>query len=331
MNKLTLTVACPPYDRVQPLMNGMIVPEGMNLNWLPMEVEEVFWRQMRHAEFDVSEASFSSYSVLRAKGDDRFIAIPVFPSKFFRHSCIYINTNKGINKPEDLKGKVVGLPEWQLTAMVWQRGLLSEEFGVQPRDISWRNGGLEEPGRVEKVAVNLPEGVHVEPIGPDQTLSNMLHTGEIDAMLSNRIPSSFLKGSPNVARLFPNYREVEEEYFNRTKIFPIMHTIVIKRDLYEANRWIAASLFKAFCQAKAYIMERFDVASALYTTLPWQLDEVERTRKTLGPDWWSYGIDANRNTLETFFKIHHEQGLSGRLLTIEEMFAPETLSAGFKI
>ena len=331
MNKLNLSAAIPPYDRVQALMNGTVVPEGINLNFLPMEVEEVFWRQMRHAEFDVSEASFSSYTVLRSKGDDRFIAIPVFTSKFFRHSCIYINTNKGIKKPEDLKGKVVGLPEWQLTAMVWQRGILSEEYGVQPRDISWRNGGLESPGRVEKVSVKLPEGVHLEPIGEDKTLSNMLDSGEIDAILTNRIPSCFINGSPNVARLFPNFREVEEDYFRRTGIFPIMHAVVIKRELYEANRWIATSLYKAFCQAKEEVTNKYDIGSALYVTLPWLFDEVEKTRLAMGNDFWSYGIGPNRKTLETFFRIHHEQALSERLMTIEEMFAPETIDTTFVI
>jgi len=331
MNKLNLSVAIPPYDRVQALMNGTVVPEGINLNFLPMEVEEVFWRQMRHAEFDVSEASFSSYTVLRSKGDERFIAIPVFTSKFFRHSCIYINTNKGIKKPEDLKGKVVGLPEWQLTAMVWQRGLLSEEYGVQPRDVSWRNGGLESPGRVEKVTVTLPEGVHLEPIGDDQTLSAMLDSGEIDAILTNRIPSCFINGSPNVERLFPNFREVEEDYFKRTGIFPIMHAVVIKRELYEANRWIATSLYKAFCQAKDEVTNKYDIGSALYVTLPWLFDEVEKTRLAMGQDFWSYGIGPNRKTLETFFRIHHEQALSGKLMTIEEMFAPETIDTTFVI
>ena len=331
MHKLNLAIAIPPYDRVQALMNGTVVPEGINLNFLPMEVEEVFWRQMRHAEFDVSEASFSSYTVLRSKGDERFIAIPVFTSKFFRHSCIYINANKGIKKPEDLKGKIVGLPEWQLTAMVWQRGLLSEEYGVQPWDISWRNGGLESPGRVEKVSVKLPEGVHLEPIADDKTLSNMLDTGEIDAILTNRIPSCFINGSPNVARLFPNFREVEEEYYKRTGIFPIMHAVVIKRELYEANRWIATSLYKAFCQAKEEVTNKYDIGSALYVTLPWLFDEVEKTRLAMGNDIWSYGIEPNRKTLETFFRIHHEQALSGRLMTIEEMFAPETIDATFVI
>ena len=331
MGKINMALACPPYDRVQPLISGAVTPEGINLNFLPMEVEEIFWRQYRNNEFEASEASLSSFTVLRAKGDERFIAIPVFTSKFFRHQCIFINANKGINKPEDLKGKVVALPEYQLTAHVWQRGIMADDYGVHPKDISWRSGGLETPGRVEKISINLPEGVHLEPIPEGRTIAEMLESGEIDALFSNRSPSPFLKGSPNVKRLFPNFREVEGEYFRRTGIFPIMHVIVLRRDFYEANRWAAVSLFKAFCEAKALIMDRFNIASALYTTLPWVIDEVEKTRLALGKDFWSYGIGDNRNTLETFFRYHHEQGLSSKLMTIEDIFAPETIDASFVI
>lgn len=330
MSKLSLTLACPPYDRVQALLNGTVVPEGIDLNILPMEVEEVFWRQLKNGEFDASESSLSTYTMLRAKGDDRFIAIPVFPSRFFRHSCIFINTHKGIKKPEDLKGKIVGVPEYQMTAPLWQRGIMADEYGVYPRDISWRSGGQEEPGRVDKVTMTLPPDVHLEQIPPDKTLSQMLDDGEIDALFSARTPSCFQKGSPNVARLFPNFREVEEDYFKRTGIFPIMHTFIIKRDIYEAHRWVAMSLFKAFCQAKEWVMKNFNITSALYTTLPWMTDEVERTRSALGYDFWPYGIEPNRKTLEAFFRYHHEQGLSNRRMTIEELFAPETMSE-FKI
>lgn len=330
MGKLSLTLACPPYDRVQALKDGTVVPEGINLNFLPMVVEEVFWRQLRYGEFDVSECSLSSYTMIRAKGDDRFIAIPVFTSRFFRHSCIFINTHKGIERPEDLKGKIVGVPEYQMTAAVWQRGIIADEYGVQPRDISWRSGGQEEPGRVDKVPMTLPPDVYHEPIPADKTLSQMLDNGEIDALFCAHTPSCFQKGSPNVARLFPNFREMEEEYFQRTGIFPIMHTIIIRREIYEAHRWIAMSLYKAFCQAKEIVMRNFDITSALYTTLPWMTDEVERSRRILGNDFWPYGIGLNRKTLQTFFRYHYEQGLSSRKMTIEELFAPETMDE-FKI
>lgn len=330
MSKLSLTLACAPYDRVQALLKGAVSPEGIDLNFLPMEVEEIFWRQLRYGEFDVSECSLSSYSMIRAKGDDRFIAIPVFPSRFFRHSCIFINTQKGIERPEDLKGKIVGVPEYQMTAPVWQRGILADEYGVQPRDISWRGGGQEESGRVDKVKMNLPSDVHYESIPSDKTLSEMLNNGEIDALLTARTPSCFQKGSPNVARLFPNFRELEEDYYRCTKIFPIMHTIIIRREIYDAHRWVAMSLYKAFCESKEITMRNFDITSALYTTLPWMVGEVERTRRVMGNDFWPYGIEPNRKTLETFFRYHYEQGLSKRKMTIEELFAPETMDE-FKI
>lgn len=330
MSNLFLTLACPPYDRVHALMDGTVVPEGIDLNFLPMVVEEVFWRQLRYGEFDVSECSLSSYTMLRAKGDDRFIAIPVFTSRFFRHSCIFINTHKGIKRPEDLKGKTVGVPEYQMTASVWQRGILADEYGVYPRDISWRSGGQEEPGREDKIIMSLPPDVHHESIPADKTLAQMLDKGEIDALFCAFTPSCFKNGSPNVARLFPNYREVEEDYYKRTVIFPIMHTIVIRRKIYEAHRWVAMSLYKAFCKAKEIVLGNYSITSALYTTLPWMVDEVERSCNILGNDFWQYGIEPNRKTLETFLRYHYEQGLSNKRMTVEELFAPETMNV-FKI
>ncbi|MDD3654552.1 MAG: hypothetical protein PHO01_10265 [Desulfotomaculaceae bacterium] len=330
MSKLSVTIACPPYDRAQALRDGTVAPEGIDLNFLPMVVEEVFWRQLKHAEFDVSESSLSSYVMTRSRGDDRFIAIPVFPSRFFRHSCVFINTHKGISRPEDLKGKIVGVPEYQMTAPVWIRGIFQDEYGVFPRDISWRSGGQEDPGRVDKIKMNLPPDVHHEPIPAEKTLSRMLDDGEIDALFTARAPSCFVNGSPNVARLFPNYREIEEEYFRKTSIFPIMHTIIIKREVYEANPWMAMSLYKAFCQAKEIVIKNSSTSVALYVTLPWLTHEVERTRKVMGDDWWPYGIGPNRKTLETFLRYHYEQGLSSKLMTIDEIFAPETMDE-FKI
>ncbi|MGB9920037.1 MAG: ABC transporter substrate-binding protein [Moorellales bacterium] len=330
MAKLSLTLACPGYDRVQPLRDGTVTCEGVDLNVIPLVVEEVFWRQLRHAEFDVAECSLSSYVMARSKGDERFIAIPVFPSRFFRHGCIFINTRKGIRRPEDLKGKIVGVPEYQLTAAVWIRGILQDDYGVNPGDVLWRSGGEEEPGRVDKIPMNLPPHISCEPIPPDRTLSRMLDEGEIDALVAPRAPSCFVNGSPNVARLFPNYREVEEDYYRRTGIFPIMHTVIIKREIYEAHRWVAMSLYKAFKAAKEITMRNYSIMAALYVTLPWLIAEVERTRELMGEDWWPYGLEPNRRALETFLRYHHEQGLSARRMTAEELFAPETLDE-FKI
>lgn len=329
--KLPLSFACSPYDRITPLIDGRVAPEGIDLNFLPLSVEEIFWRQLRHGEFHVSESSLSSFVMLRSRGDERFIAIPVFTSRFFRHACVFINTNKGIHDPQDLKGKIVGVPEYQITAVVWLRGIFQDEFGVFPKDISWRSGGEERPGREEKIELNLPSGIDLEPIPSNKYLSKMLEEGELDALFTARAPSSFDKGSPNVARLFENYREVEEAYYRKTGIFPIMHTIIIRRDIYDRNPWVAMSLFKAFCQAKEIATSGYMETAALPVTLPWVHSEAERTKKLMGDDWWPYGLKKNRKTLETFLRYHHEQGLSERLVGVEELFAPETLDEEYKI
>ena len=328
---LTLSFACPPYDRILPLAQGEVAPQGIRLNYLALEVEEVFWRQLRNQEFDISESSLSSYVMLRSRGDDRFIAIPVFTSRFFRHSCVFINTEKGITKPQDFKGKVIGLPEYQITAVVWLRGIFQDEYGVMSKDIHWRSGGEEEVGRTEKISLNLPPEIDLQPIGPHQYLAKMLEDGDLDGMFSARAPSCFTNGSPKVARLFPNPRAIEEQYYRKTGIFPIMHTIIIKRALYEKDPWIAVNLYKAFSEAKGIAMKRYAETAALYTTLPWVHDEIERTKAVLSDDWWPYGMKKNRHVLETFLRYHHEQGLSQRLMTIEELFAPETLDDEFKI
>jgi 4,5-dihydroxyphthalate decarboxylase len=314
-----------------PLADGRVVPDGIDLTFLPLPVEEVFWRQLRNQEFDISESSLSSYVMLRSRGDERFVAIPTFTSRFFRHSCVFINTQKGIRKPQDLKGKIVGLPEYQITAVVWLRGIFQDEYGVFPKDIHWRSGGEETPGRIEKIKLNLPSEIDLKPIPPDKYLSKMLDDGELDALFTARTPSSFSKGSPNVARLFENYREVEGKYYKKTGIFPIMHTIIIKREVYDKNPWIAVNLYKGFCQAKEIAINSYMESAALHVTLPWINAEVEYTQNLLGEDWWPYGLDKNRETLETFLRYHHEQGLSDKLMSIEELFAPETLDAEFKI
>jgi 4,5-dihydroxyphthalate decarboxylase len=330
MSRVSITLACEAYDRVRGLIDGTVDVEGVDLNFIPLGVEEIFWRQIKHHEFDASECSLSSYTMLRSKGDETFIAIPVFTSRAFRHASIFINIRKGISTPGDLKGKVVGVPEYQMTAAVWERGILADEYGVNPHEISWRSGGEENPGREEKVKLDLPSNVHYEPIPADKTLSQMLDNGEIDALFTARAPSCYSKNSPNVARLFENYREVEEEYYKKTGIFPIMHVIVIKREIYKHNPWIAMSLYKAFSEAKKIALKSYSKTEALGITLPWVIHEVDETRKVMGDDWWSYGIAKNHKTLETFLCYHYEQGLSAEKMTVKDLFAVETFDE-FKI
>jgi 4,5-dihydroxyphthalate decarboxylase len=330
MSKLRLTLACWDYDRTRALADGRVTPEGIDLNLLPLHVEETFFRMLRNREFDTAEMSLSSYCVSLMREDPAFVAIPVFPSRFFRHSCIFVSARSGIREPKDLVGKRVGVPEYQMTAPVWIRGILADEYGVDPASVTYFTGGEEEPGRDEKLKLNLPERFKVRPIGPEQTLSAMLADGEIDALHTARTPSTFYSRPDDVRRLFPDFVAAEKDYFRRTGLFPIMHVVAIRRSVYEANRWIAQSLFKAFQQAQALTYDNLAVTSAMTTMLPWQVAAVEEARAELGDDWWPYGVAKNRAVLETFLRYHHEQGLSARRLTVEELFAPETFEA-FKI
>ena len=330
MAKLRLNLACWNYDRTRALADRSVQPDGIELNYLDLPVEETFFRMLRYREFEVAELSLSSYTVSLFAEQRPFIAIPVFPSRFFRHSCIYVNAAANIRTPRDLIGKRIGTPEYQMTAPVWIRGILSEHYGVPVDGATYYTGGEEEPGRSEKIQLDLPSHIKVQPIGETQTLSAMLAGGEIDALYTARMPSTFSLRGGAVQRLFPNYKEVEQEYYRKTRIFPIMHTVVIRRDVYEQNRWIAQSLYKAFVEAQRRTYEDLYVTAALKAMLPWLTSHVEETRALMGDDFWAYGIESNRASLTTFLRYHHEQGLSKRLLEPEELFAPETMLS-FKI
>ncbi len=330
MAKVRITLACGDYDRTWPLRDGAVVPEGIDLNYLCLGAEEVFWRMLRNGEFDASEISLSSYIMAHSRGDESLIAIPVFPSRIFRHSCIFIHSDAGINEPGDLRGKRIGVPEYQMTAAVWIRGILQDEYGVAPRDCYWFTGGLEHPGRVEKLSLQLPDDTRIVPIPEDKTLSQMLVTGEIDALFTARTPSCFAPDSSRVRRLFPNYKDVEKDYYQRTGIFPIMHTIVLKRELYELYPWVAQSLFKAFNQAKEIACRGYFDSTAPHYSLPFLISTAEEMHKVFGTDFWPYGVKDNEKTIEALLRYSYEQGLSQRKLTIKELFAPETFEE-FKI
>ena len=327
MSRLRLSLACWNYDRTRALMDGSVQPDGIELTYLDLPVEETFFRMIRHREFDVAEMSLSSYAVSLFREPRPFVAIPVFPSRFFRHSCIYVNANAGIREPRDLVGKRVGTPEYQMTAPVWIRGILADHYGVPVDSVTYFTGGEEEPGRVEKQKLDLPARIRVQPIAASQTLARMLAEGEIDALHTARMPSTFRTGQGRVRRLFEDYKAVEQQYFRDTGIFPIMHTVVIRREVYEQNRWVAQALFKAFVEAQRRTYDDLDVTAALKSMLPWLTAHVEEARALMGDDYWSYGFARNRATLATFLRYHHEQGLSPRLLPPEELFAPETMEA----
>jgi 4,5-dihydroxyphthalate decarboxylase len=293
-----------------------------------MPVEETFFRMLRHREFDAAEMSLSSYTVSTFREPAPFVAIPAFPSRFFRHSSIFVSAKSGIREPRDLIGKRVGCPEYQMTAPVWIRGILADHYGVPVDAVTYVTGGEEEPGRDEKIRLDLPPSIRVERIGPTQTLAQMLRAGEIDALYAARKPSTY--DGTTVLRLFPDYEPVERAYFRQTGIFPIMHTVVIRRDAYERDRWVAQALYKALQAAQHITYRDLAETAALKAMLPWLPAHVDAVRAEMGDDWWPYGLAANRATLATFLRYHHEQGLSKRLRTPDELFAPETLEA-FKI
>jgi 4,5-dihydroxyphthalate decarboxylase len=274
--------------------------------------------------------SLSSYVLSQFAPDPPFVAIPVFPSRFFRHSCIYVHAAAGITGPADLRGRTVGTPEYQMTAPVWIRGMLAEDHGIPVAAVRYVTGGLEEPGRHEKIALSLPPEISVAPIGPGQTLSAMLAAGEIDALYTARTPSSFGDGRGRVRRLFEDFAAVERDYYRRTRLFPIMHTVVIRRDVYERHRWIAQGLASAFGAAQRLAYGELARTAALHVMLPWLPAHLQETRAEMGDDFWPYGVPRNRDVLATFLRYSHEQGLAPRLLAPEDLFAPETLES-FKI
>jgi 4,5-dihydroxyphthalate decarboxylase len=328
VNDLQLTLACGRNDRTQAILDGTISPEGVHLTTLALSPPEAFWRMLRHAEFDVSEISAAAYFTLLSRGDRRFIAIPVFLSRAFRHSSIFVNTAAGIEEPADLRGKRVGTPEYHLTTTVWARGLLEHEYGVTPRDFTWYTGGQREPGRKERIKVSPPEGVRIEAIPSENTLDAMIETGEVDAVIVPDIPAPFVAGSSRVRRLFPDFKQVEVEYYRRTGIFPIIHTVVVRRDVYDKHPWVAQSLFKAFSQAKDETIEALYDANVLHASLPWLIAELESERAVMGPDLWPYGVEPNRKTLEALKQYLAEQGLlESDFPLLEEAFASNTLDA----
>ncbi|MEV0388298.1 ABC transporter substrate-binding protein [Nonomuraea sp. NPDC050643] len=329
MSELSLSFACWDYDRTKALREGRVRPEGIDLTQLTLPVEETFYRQLRHREFDVSEMSLSSYLLTLEEPEPPFVALPVFPSRFFRHQSIYVNARSGIEEPGDLIGKRVGVPEYQMTAAVWQRGILAEHHGVPVDAVTYWTGGLEQGGREEKLPLDLPERIRVRPIPRERNLSEMLAAGELDALYSAAQPSCFGR-EPGVGHLFPDFRRVEQDYFRRTGIFPIMHTVVVRRGLYERHPWIARSLYKAFEESLRLAYEELLHRNALKVMLPWLHDHVRETLDVLGEDYWAYGLERNRHVLDRFAAYSHEQGLAKRRWAPEQVVLGQA-SDGFRL
>lgn len=320
-----LTLACGAYDRTAPLIDGRVRPEGIDLTVLTLPVEEIFYRTATYREFPVSELSLSSYLLTLDRGAP-FVAIPVFPSRSFRHNGVYVRADGPIASAADLVGATVGIPEYQVTAAVWIRGILADHHGVPVRSVRYRTGGLYDPRRREKLAIS-PPGIDLEPVDRDATLGELLIAGEIDAIYSPRVPPEYLRGDPRIRRLWADPKGAETEYYRATGIFPMMHTVVIRRDVYEADRWIARSLFTAFESAKDLAASHLGETAALASMLPWSYQEAEQTRTLMGQDFWTYGLEANRAALETLIGYSVDQGLASGVREPEELFAPETASS----
>jgi 4,5-dihydroxyphthalate decarboxylase len=326
--KLQINMACGDYAHTQPIKDGIIQVEGVDLNYIVIGSHELFRRQANYAEFDVAEFSLSTLAILQSRGDHRLIGIPVFPVRRFRHKSIFVNVHAGIKKPEDLTGKRIGVLEFVQTAGVWVRGIIHHDFGVAVEDIEWYLGGFDQPVEEysERIPVTLTGKIRRHTIPANKSLDGMLEKGDIDAIISPNAPKSFIQGSQNVARLFPDYREVELDYFKRTGIFPIMHVLVIKREIYEKAPWVAQSLFKAFVRAKDMVMHRLAAPAGVreYYPLPWLPDFFKETKRHLGDDFWPYGLKENRKTLQTLTDYALEQGLLEQRINVSDLFAIET-------
>jgi 4,5-dihydroxyphthalate decarboxylase len=311
---MRLTIACGRYDRTQALIDGRVKPQGVDeLTYLALRPGETFWRMLNHEEFDASEMSLSSYTILRSEGDTRFIALPVFPSRVFRQNALYVRADSSIRDPRQLKGRRIGVGDYQMTAAVWTRGFLQHEYGVMPKDLTWVIG---RPIR----NIEPPRGVPLEALRPGATLEEMLESGEIDALMSVMIPRTLGK---SVRRLIADFREVEAAYYRKTRIFPIMHTVVLRRAVYEANPWLAVSLYRAFLQSRDLAQSHMYDTDALTVSLPWLIDEIERSRDIP----WDYSIEGSRPTLEALVQYLDEQTLTRRRMKVEELFAPNVSPA----
>ncbi len=324
MAKLKLSVAIGNYDRIRPLVDGSVAIDGVDPQFMLLDPEEIFFRAFRHADFDICELSMSSYSVKTSDGSSPYIAVPVFPSRAFRHTSVYVRTDR-IRKPEDLKGKRVGVPEYQLTANVWVRMFLEEDYGVRPSDVTWVRGGYETPGRIEKISLTLPPDVRLETVPEGATISGLLEAGELDAVIGPRAPSCFERGAPNVGYLFADPQLEGTAWYRRTGLFPIMHTLGIRRSLAEQHPFLPYAVTKAFEQAKAEAVSALGNTAATKVTLPFVEEQLRAARDLMGQDFWSYGLEANRHVIERFLRRHHAEGLSSRLLSPEALFHPASL------
>ena len=318
-----LTLAVCDYDHTRDVMSGAVRVDGITLTPLVFDtIEEITFRFLKNLEWDVSELSFGKYIALTSQGAAPMVAIPVFPSRVHRHSAIYVRADRGIKTAKDLNKRTIGIPEWAQTAGVYVRGFLAEDHGVDLSSIQWLQAGVNQPGRAEKVALNLPGGMRYA-ARPEASLSSMLASGEIDAAITARAPDAFIKGDGKVVRLFPDYRAEEERFFKKSGIFPIMHLITLRRAAFEQHPWIAMNLYKAFDESKRRCLKRLRDFTIAGTALPWIAAIADEIVRAQGEDPFPYGIEASRRTLESFCRYCHDQGVTARRMTPEDLFPKE--------
>ncbi|MDQ4137205.1 MAG: ABC transporter substrate-binding protein [Pseudomonadota bacterium] len=325
MAEISLTLACTVSDRSRPILDGRITIPGCRLVTLPGESDDIFRRALRDRAFDITELSMASHIVTTARGDNPYIAIPVFLSRAFRHSAIYIRTDRGVATAADLRGRTIGLREYQQTLALWIRGLLRDGHGIAAREMRWRTGGLERPGGGERIAIDLPADLDLKQVGPGDTINGLFAAGELDAVISGQPPSCFTKKTAPVARLFPDYREAEAAYHKSTGFFPIMHCVAIRKDVAAAHPWVAVELFRAFAKAKAIAMADLQASNILRVSLPWVAAEYESTQNLMGANFWPYGFKANVKELGAMIDYAASDGLIARKLDPAELFEPSTL------
>lgn len=323
MHPLRLSLAIGPYDHFRDLSSGQVPVDGVDLVVLTLPVEEIFYRFVKFREFDISELSFGKYVALRSQGDESFIALPVFVSRAFRHSSMYVREGSGLTELAQLRGKRVGVPEWAQTAAVYSRGLLVEEGGVPINEVEWVQAGVNTPGRMEKVSLNLPAGLRYR-AAPTKSLNQMLLDGEIDCAFTARPPQHLGRG---IVRMYPDYAAREEAYYRQTGVFPIMHVLAMKGELFREHPWLATNLYKACVAAKDASMARLADITAAHAPMAWLAEYAERMRALFGQDFWPYGIEPNRATLDTFLRWAHEQGVCAKRMTAEDIFPREVQSS----
>jgi 4,5-dihydroxyphthalate decarboxylase len=324
MTPLSLSLACTQTDRAAPLLDGRVTIPGCRIVPLPGQSQDIFRRVLADRAFDIAEMSMSSHLIQVDRGVSDYTAIPVYLSRAFRHSAVYIRTDRGIDRPEDLAGRTVGVQQYQQTIGLWVRGMLGDEHGVRTQDVTWHNGGLEEPGGGERIRLRLPEAIRLTPIPSGETLNGMLADGRLDALIATKPPSCFVKGAPGVGRLWPDFKAAEIDYFQRTRFFPIMHCVVIRQELVDRHPWLPVEVFRAFARAKALTFSDLFQTNILRVSLPWIADTIAESRRLMGDNPWTYGLPDSRHEIEAMLRYARNDGLTDRLLTPEDVFHPST-------